>query len=222
MGGKLYVRKSTPFAARSCSGNRITLNIVTYWAVKIKPKAPPRARRRIWVFRADVIMRVFLYETVRLSIDSTNAQRRAAHAKIHEAFRPSYIGPAGILDLREAWGRSLPTAAPRIFSSWEWLFTWWEYYGGGRRLFIVVLYLHDKPVAVFPILFPPQVSLHAAVDAVIPSGRIIPPPITWTLSFGAVWKSPPSRSGSAILRREREWAFIELKDIAGESHYIQS
>ena len=42
--------------------------------------------------------------------------------------------------LKEEWNKLLfRSTVNTIFLTWEWMFTWWKYYGQGKRLFIVTV-----------------------------------------------------------------------------------
>lgn len=42
-------------------------------------------------------------------------------------------------ELRDSWDRLLEeTSNPNIFLTWEWLYTWWEFYSAGYQLFILL------------------------------------------------------------------------------------
>ena len=49
------------------------------------------------------------------------------------------------LEAREIWEEALSRSDHTIFSTWEWLSTWWKYWGNGRRLLILIAE-HDGKV----------------------------------------------------------------------------
>jgi CelD/BcsL family acetyltransferase involved in cellulose biosynthesis len=125
----------------------------------------------------------------------------------------------GLRELRKLWSDILEDSVASVFSSWEWLFTWWEYYGGDRRLFILVLLLHDKPVAIFPHFISTRKSLFSRrLNVIHTIGQ------DYTASDYLDFIIRRGMEGPAVsfwirylLARKQEWTFIELKEIARES-----
>jgi hypothetical protein len=45
----------------------------------------------------------------------------------------------GFKELKDSWDNLLEeTSNPNIFLTWEWLYTWWEFYSAGYQLFILL------------------------------------------------------------------------------------
>ncbi|MHB8106007.1 MAG: GNAT family N-acetyltransferase [Candidatus Cryosericum sp.] len=54
--------------------------------------------------------------------------------------------------LEPYWNRIVvQSAANTCHSTYEWLFTWWQYFGRDRRLLLLVAYEHDIPVGLAPL-----------------------------------------------------------------------
>ncbi len=125
----------------------------------------------------------------------------------------------GFLELRKPWGEIMADSDASVFSSWEWLFTWWEYYGHGRRLLILVLYLHERPVAVFPHFISVRRSLFSRQ---LNSIHTIGQDYTATDYLDFVIRRGFEKAAVTfwiryLMERKREWALLEVKDIAAQS-----
>lgn len=58
---------------------------------------------------------------------------------------------AGFHALSADWQRlHAQSKTASIFSSWDWMSLWWQYYGTAQQLFIVVAYQGDRVVAILP------------------------------------------------------------------------
>ena len=54
--------------------------------------------------------------------------------------------------LRVEWNRLLESSAARcVFLSWEWLYTWWKYFGGGQKLLILTVRRDEALIAALPL-----------------------------------------------------------------------
>lgn len=54
-------------------------------------------------------------------------------------------------NLRNAWNKLLQDSSNKaITQTWEWLYTWWEYYGNERKLFIIVGFEDSKIIGIAP------------------------------------------------------------------------
>jgi CelD/BcsL family acetyltransferase involved in cellulose biosynthesis len=59
---------------------------------------------------------------------------------------------AGLQALQEEWGELLgDSSADCIFLTWEWLYTWWEYLAGDRKLHLILVRSNDQLIALAPL-----------------------------------------------------------------------
>jgi CelD/BcsL family acetyltransferase involved in cellulose biosynthesis len=59
----------------------------------------------------------------------------------------------GFANLRNQWRSLLDRSRPNhVFMTWEWLFTWWKYFGQERELFVLVLKDGDEVVGILPLM----------------------------------------------------------------------
>lgn len=62
----------------------------------------------------------------------------------------------GFEKLKKEWNALLEASpANCFFLTWEWLFTWWRYLSGGRRLFILVVRSEGEMIALAPLVLKP-------------------------------------------------------------------
>jgi hypothetical protein len=55
--------------------------------------------------------------------------------------------------LRETWNALLQESGDRnVFLTWEWLFTWWQHYGSGKKLRIFLIKDSDKIIGIAPFM----------------------------------------------------------------------
>jgi CelD/BcsL family acetyltransferase involved in cellulose biosynthesis len=59
----------------------------------------------------------------------------------------------GFAALRAQWQSLLNRSQPNhVFMTWEWLFTWWEHFGQGQELFILVVEDEGEVVGILPLM----------------------------------------------------------------------
>lgn len=59
----------------------------------------------------------------------------------------------GFAALRAQWQLLLNRSQPNhVFMTWEWLFTWWEHFGQGQELFILVVEDEGEVVGILPLM----------------------------------------------------------------------
>lgn len=64
---------------------------------------------------------------------------------------------AGFEKMREEWNALLEASpADCFFLTWEWLFTWWRYLSGGRKLFILAVRSEGKMIGLAPLVLKPS------------------------------------------------------------------
>lgn len=55
-----------------------------------------------------------------------------------------------LLSLRSDWNSLFNQSNSTIFQSWEWQSKWWEYYGGRKKLSVLVVREKNKPIGIAP------------------------------------------------------------------------
>ena len=59
----------------------------------------------------------------------------------------------GLLDLRSEWTELLKKSDHSIFSTWEWLCTWWKHFGNNKHLLILLAYENERLVGIAPLMY---------------------------------------------------------------------
>jgi CelD/BcsL family acetyltransferase involved in cellulose biosynthesis len=60
---------------------------------------------------------------------------------------------AGFERLRPVWTDLVSRCRPSfVFMTWEWCYTWWRYFAGDRKLYIIVLFRGQDPIAIVPLM----------------------------------------------------------------------
>lgn len=57
------------------------------------------------------------------------------------------------LDLETAWKDSLEGQNHTIFSTWEWLSTWWKHFGEDKRLLLLLAKNEDRIIGIAPLMY---------------------------------------------------------------------
>jgi CelD/BcsL family acetyltransferase involved in cellulose biosynthesis len=57
------------------------------------------------------------------------------------------------LALEETWNDVLRRCQHTIFSTWEWLTTWWKYFGNNKRLLLLLAEENDKIMGMAPLMY---------------------------------------------------------------------
>jgi len=63
---------------------------------------------------------------------------------------------AHFLSLREQWHEVLKRCNHSIFSTWEWLSTWWKHFGSDKKLLILLAKENGKIVGIAPLMYSVQ------------------------------------------------------------------
>ena len=126
----------------------------------------------------------------------------------------------GFRNLKEPWRALMDDSDASAFSTWEWLYTWWEYFGQGDRLFIITLTEQGVPVALFPHFIRPRRLLFGGRVGMI---HTIGSDYTASDYLDFVIRRGHEEAAVAtwmdhLLGRTRDWSLIEIKDIAAESN----
>ena len=59
---------------------------------------------------------------------------------------------SAFLDLKDKWHGLLPQCDNTIFSTWEWISTWWRHFGEGRKLRVLVAQENDEILGIAPLM----------------------------------------------------------------------
>lgn len=63
-----------------------------------------------------------------------------------------YDDLAAVLSLREDWNSLLADSSmPNIFLTWEWITTWWKWFGGGKQLRLIVVWEGSRIIGILPV-----------------------------------------------------------------------
>lgn len=57
------------------------------------------------------------------------------------------------LALQEKWKKVLQLSDHTIFQTWEWLSTWWRYFGKGRRLLVLLAEVDGEIRGIAPLMY---------------------------------------------------------------------
>jgi CelD/BcsL family acetyltransferase involved in cellulose biosynthesis len=78
-------------------------------------------------------------------------------AAVHAAIRIEAItGPQSFLDLEPVWNEVAEAAGlDHPFLEYAWVRTWWEAFGAGSTLHVLVLWAGDRPIAIAPLILTP-------------------------------------------------------------------
>jgi CelD/BcsL family acetyltransferase involved in cellulose biosynthesis len=60
---------------------------------------------------------------------------------------------ADFLKLEKRWGALLSEVEHNVFSTWEWLSTWWKYFGADKRLLILLAEENGELVGIAPLMY---------------------------------------------------------------------
>ncbi len=125
----------------------------------------------------------------------------------------------GFAELKQAWRNLAKESGASVFSSWEWLFTWWEYYGKSDRLFIIALYVKETLIALFPHLISKRKLLFGGavnVIRIIGSDHVSSDYLDFIID--------PHHTDAALnawmdylTTPGREWALMEITGITSET-----
>jgi CelD/BcsL family acetyltransferase involved in cellulose biosynthesis len=61
------------------------------------------------------------------------------------------------ISLEERWNEVLQRCNHTIFSTWEWLSTWWKHFGNNKKLVLLLAEENDKIIGIAPLMY----SVHA-------------------------------------------------------------
>ncbi|MEM3828272.1 MAG: GNAT family N-acetyltransferase [Conexivisphaerales archaeon] len=58
-----------------------------------------------------------------------------------------------LLSLKNEWANLLEKCDHTVFSTWEWLSTWWKHFGNNKRLVLLLAMENDKIVGIAPLMY---------------------------------------------------------------------
>jgi len=58
--------------------------------------------------------------------------------------------------LKEEWHNTLERCNHRVFSTWEWLSTWWKYFGNNKKLLLLLAQENGKILGIAPLMYSVQ------------------------------------------------------------------
>ena len=57
------------------------------------------------------------------------------------------------ISLKNTWDMLLEHSSNEVFSTWEWLSTWWKYFGNNKKLLILLAKENDRIVGIAPLMY---------------------------------------------------------------------
>lgn len=57
------------------------------------------------------------------------------------------------LSLEKRWNKLLERCTHTVFSTWEWLSTWWKHFGNDKRLMLLLAEENDKIIGIAPLMY---------------------------------------------------------------------
>jgi CelD/BcsL family acetyltransferase involved in cellulose biosynthesis len=131
-------------------------------------------------------------------------------------------GTKEFASLKEEWDelyRSCPSATP--FSSWEWLYSWWEFYGEGYKLRLITLREPGggRLVGLLPLMVHRGPSLGRLLlmggDKVTLYSDVMTPYKDVLIREG--WEEPVARAGARALKEMGGWQVADLQELMPHS-----
>jgi CelD/BcsL family acetyltransferase involved in cellulose biosynthesis len=61
-----------------------------------------------------------------------------------------------LIALKDEWKNALERCEHSVFSTWEWLSTWWKHFGGNKRLLVLIVEERDRIVGIAPLMYSVQ------------------------------------------------------------------
>ena len=135
-------------------------------------------------------------------------------------------GAAEFLASRDAWNALAERVRyPSVFCGWEWTVTWWEHYGAGRELRLLMIYCNGELKGILPLFLQRQL---AGRDARV--GRVLgyctatdlyPDPLD--IVCAEMDADACIEAVLAYLRQSaRDWDVLHLRFLTEDGHLLQS
>jgi CelD/BcsL family acetyltransferase involved in cellulose biosynthesis len=83
---------------------------------------------------------------------------------------------------RAEWDNAVASLGGTVYMTWDWIRTWWEFYGSGRELVLIACFAGEHTVGLFPMyidaldLWPLKLRIARLVGANIPP-KVFDPPV---------------------------------------------
>ena len=61
-----------------------------------------------------------------------------------------------LVAIKDEWKNALERCEHSVFSTWEWLSTWWKHFGGNKQLLVLVAEENDRIVGIAPLMYSVQ------------------------------------------------------------------
>lgn len=55
--------------------------------------------------------------------------------------------------LKPSWNNTLRTCEHSVFSTWEWLSTWWKHFGNDKKLLLLIAKENDRMIGIAPLMY---------------------------------------------------------------------
>ena len=81
-------------------------------------------------------------------MDIAESNRKATKMNITEVNKFS-----DFVALEGRWKKVLQQSDHTVFQTWEWLSTWWKYFGNSKRLLILLAEENDEIVGIAPLMY---------------------------------------------------------------------
>ena len=125
----------------------------------------------------------------------------------------------GFRSLRTEW-HQLSTRYPGVtpFNSWEWLFSWWQAYGAGRQLRILLIRIDGSLAGIMPLYLGSEITtlgIRCSVLRFIGDGSFDSDHLGFL--FEPVKQTAVMQQFEQWLRHEREWDALVLREITASS-----
>jgi len=117
------------------------------------------------------------------------------------------------VDLKDAWNDLLAKSKDNdVFSTWEWLSSWWRHFGEGRKLRVLLVNDNNKIVAIAPLMWSKYNFLHFGSFTKI---EFIGSPQSDYNNFILIKRKMKClRLFLDYLNEHNDWDYLELSDIS--------
>jgi len=129
--------------------------------------------------------------------------------------------PEAFRNLRAQWRRLLENShSNSVFLTWEWLFTWWKWYGGKGRLFILVVRDADGHIkGIGPLMTRKTLGIFHKLQLIGSESKVCSEYLDIIAEKG--WEEHVARSIMRfLLRRCFPWHILVLSSIRGDSPFL--
>lgn len=123
------------------------------------------------------------------------------------------------LSLKEKWNNLLHKCKHTIFSTWEWLSTWWKYYGNNKKLILLLAEQNGELLAIAPLMY----SVHIMLGLRRGKIEFIGTPHSDYNNFIISTKHGECIEAfiTFLYTNSKKWDCIDLLDIPESAEYLQ-